>query len=232
MRGRSLPRARKRANTSITINDFSPTILFIAFFQILIYLWAYIGFMSRFACSSTPGRCTRCAECCRFEAPRSLTKEEEETVLIAIFQKTGFIYPYGLSTAGLDIQSYEYSKLQNLATEKGINLELRPKKVLYDTKRQLTIVFDWLLPCAECPFLDARNVCLIYPDRPDLCRLFPDTSGKIAEVEKRHSIVPELIKQEVIAMPQANSYPELTLLAKSSELINFDDFVEIKDFED
>ena len=188
--------------------------------------------MSRFACDKTPGKCTRCGECCRFEAPKALTREEEEAVLTAIFQKTGFIYPYGLCSPGLDIQSYEYHKIQKLAQDKGVNLELRPKKVLYDTKRQLTIVFDWLLPCSECPFLKQKNECLIYEERPDLCRLFPDTGEKIAEVEKRHSVVPELIKQQVIVMPQANSYPELVLLAKSSELINFDDFVQIKDFED
>ena len=188
--------------------------------------------MSRFACGKISGECTRCGGCCRFEAPKSLTEEEEETVLTAIFQKTGFIYPYGLSSPGLDIQSYEYTKIQRLAQDKGVNLELRPKKVLYDTKRQLTIVFDWLLPCTECPFLINKNECSIYPERPDLCKLFPDTGEKIAEVEKRHSIVPELIKQEVIVMPQANSYSELVLLAKSSELINFDDFVEIKDIDD
>lgn len=188
--------------------------------------------MARFRCGKIPEKCSRCGECCRFEVAKSLTKEEEESVLTAIFRKTGFIYPYGLSSPGLDIQSYEYGRIQKLAEEKGINLELRPKKVIYDAKRQLTIVFDWLLPCTECPFLQKKNGCSIYSERPDICKLFPDIGQKIAEVEKRHSVALELIKEGVIVMPQADSYAELVRLAQNSELTNFDDFVEIRDFED
>jgi len=200
--------------------------------------------MTRFACDTKPGKCTRCAECCRFEPAKSLTPGEEESILSSIFRQTGFIYPYGLATPGLDIQSYEYHKFQALSLVKGINIELRPKKVLYDAKRQLTIVFDWLLPCSKCPFLKEGlgtqeskgrkecGECLIYEDRFEICRLFPDIGQKLPEVEKRHQVAAELIKSGIIEMPSGERYSELCGLALSAEKVNFDDFVEIRDYDD
>ncbi len=197
--------------------------------------------MAKFACEKRPGFCTRCGECCRFEAPKSLSPAEEEAILSAIFRQTGFIYPYGLSTPGLDIQSYEYQKFQALSTAKGIRIELRPKKALYDAKRKLTIVFDWLLPCTECPFLkegkdanDAKGCreCIIYEDRFDICRLFPETGNKLPEVEKRHEVAAELVKSCVIEMPSGERYSDLCGLALGAELVNFDDFVEIRDYDE
>lgn len=196
--------------------------------------------MTRFACDRKPGNCTRCGECCRFEPAKSLTPAEEESVLAAIFRQTGFIYPYGLAAPGLDIQSYEYHKFQAMSAVKKIKIGLRPKKVLYDAKRNLTIVFDWLLPCTECPFLkdggkkESKNCkeCIVYEDRFDICRLFPMTDQKLPEVEKRHQVAAELISQGIIEMPAGERYSELCGQALSAELVNFDDFVEIKEFED
>ena len=185
--------------------------------------------MPKFKCKKVPGKCVRCGGCCRFGSAKSLTEEEEEKILTALFRSTGFIYPYGLFSPGLDIQSYEYSRFQRIASENGVKLELRPKKALYDTKRQLTIVFDWLLPCTECPFLRKKTECLIYDERFEICRLFPSTGQKLPEVEKRHAVVAELIKSGEIVMPSADNYQELVKLALASELINFDDFVEIKE---
>jgi Fe-S-cluster containining protein len=188
--------------------------------------------MTRFACGSKAANCKRCAECCRFKPASSLTKEEEKSLLIAIFGKTGFIYPYGLAIPGLAIQSYEVRKLARLAALNGVKLSLKPNKVLHDVKRNLTIVFDWLLACEACPFLKDGKDCMIYAERFDICRLFPDIGQKLPEVEKRHSVAAELIRSGELEMPSAESYPELCALALSSELINFDDFVEIRDFED
>jgi Fe-S-cluster containining protein len=188
--------------------------------------------MARFACDRKPGSCTRCGECCRFEPAKSLTPPEEESILSAIFRQTGFIYPYGLAAPGLDIQSYEYHRFQALSALKGIKIELRPKKVLYDAKRKLTIVFDWLLPCTECPFLKNKKECLIYEDRFDICRLFPSIEQKLPEVEKRHQVAAELIKSGELVMPSGERYSELCGLALSADKVNFDDFVEIKEFED
>lgn len=188
--------------------------------------------MSRFRCGHVAGNCTRCAECCKFEAASSLTEKEEESILISIFRKTGFIYPHGLSNPGLDIQSYEYERFLRLAEAKGLKIELQPKKVLYDTKRQLTIVFDWLLPCKVCPFLKEDKGCSIYQERFDICRLFPEIEKDLPEVEKRHAVASQLIQQGEIIMPSAESYPALVKLALLSEAINFDSLVEIKEFED
>jgi Fe-S-cluster containining protein len=188
--------------------------------------------MSRFKCDHVQDSCKRCGECCRFKPAKSLTKEEEKSILIAIFRGTGFIYPYGLATPGLAIQSYEKGKLETLAHLKGIKLNLRPNKVLHDAKRNLTIVFDWVLACDECPFLKDGQECIIYEERFDICRLFPDIGGKLQEVEKRHSVVAELIKSGELVMPSADNYPELCALALNSEMVNFDEFVEINDFED
>jgi Fe-S-cluster containining protein len=188
--------------------------------------------MSRFRCNHIPANCKRCGECCRFKPASSLTKDEEKSILIAIFRGTGFIYPYGLATPGLSIQSYEIGKLEKLAKLKGTKLNLRPNKVLHDMKRNLTIVFDWLLACGECPFLKDGKECTIYDERFDICRLFPDIGQKLPEVEKRHSVAAELIKSGEIVMPSADNYPELCALALNSEMVNFDDFIEIHDFED
>lgn len=188
--------------------------------------------MTRFSCDNKPGSCTRCGGCCRFTPAKSLTPEEEESILSMIFRQTGFIYPYGLAAPGLDIQSYEYQKFQALSAAKGIKIRLRPKKVIYDLKRKLTIVFDWLLPCTECPFLKEGKECLIYEDRFDICRLFPDIGQKLPDVEKRHDVAAELIRSGELEMPSAERYSELCGLALGAEMVNFDDFVEIKEFDD
>lgn len=188
--------------------------------------------MERFECGHNPDRCTRCGECCRFKPAKSLTPAEEESVLAAIFRQTGFIYPFGLASPGLGIQSYEYHKFQALSAAKGITIPLRPKKVLYDEKRNLTIVFDWLLPCSACPFLEGKNECQIYEDRFDICRLFPKTDEKLPEVEKRHQVAAELIRSGEIKMPSAERYSELCSLALSADQVNFDDFVEIREYDD
>ena len=186
--------------------------------------------MSRFQCDHNPTSCKRCAECCRFHPAGSLTKEEESDILIAIFRNTGFIYPYGLANPGLTIQSYEVGKLETLARHKGMKPNLRPNKVLHDAKRHLTIVFDWLLACDQCPFLADGKDCTIYDERFDICRLFPDIGQKLPEVEKRHAVAAELIKSGEIEMPSADSYPELCALALGSEMVNFDSFVRIDGF--
>ncbi len=136
-----------------------------------------------------------------------------------LFEKTGFVYLHGFDKIG--VQSYEYEKAKRLA-EQVVDLDLKPKKVIFDENTGKTIVFDWCIDHDVCPFLK-DNLCSIYEDRFDICKAFPDYSKKIDKVEELWEKSQELIRRGVIRL--SDSYEEALEKAKKGKLVNFVDFL-------
>jgi Fe-S-cluster containining protein len=179
--------------------------------------------MSRFRCDKHAEGCVRCAECCRFGSRITLTATQEKLIKKRLFEETGFLYLYPFTRFGIGIQSYEYEKAKDLARKYGIKLKMLPKKVVYDKKSKKIIVFDWFLDHKACPFLKGRNECLIYEERFELCRLFPETDKKLLKVEERLKRLNKLISDEKIIIYKNKRYDKLIILAKKAEMVNFED---------
>ncbi len=181
--------------------------------------------MPQFRCRRIPNKCERCGECCRFDSPLTLTPSEEKTIKKRLFEETGFLYIYPFSRFGLGIQTYEYGKAKELARKKRVKLKILPKKIVYDSRSNKAIVFDWFLDHKVCPFLSEGNECLIYKERFELCRLFPETLKKLPEVEKRLSLVSKMKSKGVISIKGNKGYAEIITAAKKAKLENLDSFL-------
>jgi Fe-S-cluster containining protein len=178
--------------------------------------------MTKFKCKLESDNCKKCGECCIFDKSVKLTKLEESTLKESIYRQTGFIYLYEFKNFGLGLQSYEFDRARMLARKHKIRLDLLPKKVIYDYKENKTIVFDWFLNHKRCPFLQKKNHCVIYKDRFDICRAFPETGKVIPTVEDRHKNLEAFIAEGKISPAKDIEYEKAVLLAKKAPLINFE----------
>ena len=182
--------------------------------------------MPEFRCTRKPGSCVRCGSCCRFEGKLNLSDTELCRIRYAFFQKTRLIYLSSIEDMGLPVQTYEYEQLRKHAESLGLKINLIPGKCVYDLHTGKTIVFDWLLECRVCPFLSGTNSCIIYDDRFDICRLFPDTQKNIPDVDIRFEKLQELISKGKIQLPEDMPYEEQIELARSAPRINFEEFLD------
>lgn len=96
--------------------------------------------------------CQRCTNCCK-----NLFKE----------QKKSF---------GLTLFDFEAEILKKKA--KKIALSLKPVNFIADKVSKKAIVLLWSIENKECPFLDKKE-CIIYENRPLVCRAFPVVSTGI-----------------------------------------------------
>jgi Fe-S-cluster containining protein len=178
--------------------------------------------MSKFGCDKHADGCVRCAGCCNFSSRITLTPSQERLIKERLFEETGFLYLYPFTRFGIGIQSYEYEKAKSLAKKHGIKLRLLPKKVVYDKKTRKTIVFDWFMDHKVCPLLKNKNECMIYAERFDLCRLFPETDKKTPKIEERLRKLGRLLSGGKIILPKSKTYEMLIELARNAEMINFE----------
>lgn len=73
--------------------------------------------------------------------------------------------------SGIGIFREEKDKLLELAKNLGVNLSVKPFRGVL-LKSGEVLVFKWFINHNNCPFLK-NNECLIYLDRPLICRSFP-----------------------------------------------------------
>lgn len=77
----------------------------------------------------------------------------------------------GGATNKLPLWEWEVERLKDLAEEKGIQLIIEPVDLILDKKTNRAICTQFYLK-APCPFLK-ENKCIIYKDRPLVCKAFP-----------------------------------------------------------
>ena len=98
--------------------------------------------------------CEKCTNCCK-----NLFKEQEKSF-------------------GLTLFDFEAEILKKEAKKKKIALSLGPVNFIADKVSKKAIVLLWSIENKECPFLDKKE-CVIYENRPLVCRAFPVVSTGI-----------------------------------------------------
>jgi Fe-S-cluster containining protein len=69
---------------------------------------------------------------------------------------------------GAAIAGWEKARLEQLAKRLGVTVDFFPL-----TKSLTGQVTTWQFSDAKCPFLNVHSGCMIYKDRPLLCRAYP-----------------------------------------------------------
>jgi len=135
-----------------------------------------------------------CGKCCRVLRNFSELGEEEKALRKKDYQNTNektifYILPE-IEKTSLALFEFEVERLKQLAKEKNIVLKIAPLKGVLSSSGT-PVIFNWMLDHDSCPFLE-NNRCLIYEDRPLVCRSFPlyTSVASALEGEKKIMIFP------------------------------------------
>lgn len=78
---------------------------------------------------------------------------------------------------------WEIAILKKEAKKRKINLDLRPINILFDENSKIYFFPQYGMFNEPCPFLK-ENKCLIYEERPYVCRMFPLIKTPFIETEE------------------------------------------------
>jgi len=81
----------------------------------------------------------------------------------------------------LSMWDWEAKRLSKKAKELGINADIKPFRALYDLNTNKTIVMSYYMDHDSCPFLDEKNLCKAYNERPLICKQFPIQTVSLEE---------------------------------------------------
>jgi len=127
--------------------------------------------MSKFKCNKD-GNCLKCGDCCHFRDPQVLSEGEDTQLRRQIWRQKSILYLYPFYRYTISLSLKEKEVLERKAKELNILVKFIPKKVMLDGEFN-PVVIDYCIDSEVCPFLNENNECLIYKDRPMVCRTFP-----------------------------------------------------------
>jgi len=81
-------------------------------------------------------------------------------------------------TIALPIKPWEKERIEELAKEKKLSVNITPGNVIIDIYN-LPIVMDWVLDHDHCPFFK-NNMCLIHDSKPLVCKSYPILSSGLS----------------------------------------------------
>ena len=136
--------------------------------------------MSRFKCDKKRA-CEQCGGCCHFREEEFLSKDEDMKIKGQIYLKTGIIYLYPFSKYTITLSPEEKKILEAEAEKLNIKIKILPKKIYYDADHDKVYIIDYFVDADVCPLYETDSGCLIYKDRPLICKQFPN-------VEMEHKI--------------------------------------------
>lgn len=123
--------------------------------------------------------CARCGECCHIREFITLSEAEEKTYKNFMFKEFGIIYLAPLNQITINIWPEEVDVLKEEAKKKKIELKIKPKRAIYDAKKNQLIIVDYYMDHDICPFFNKiEKICTIHSSRPTICRSYPLTSTK------------------------------------------------------
>lgn len=138
--------------------------------------------MAKFQCRQTE-KCTRCGRCCHIRQTLQIDEKEELEIKKKVYSQSCVVYLYSFSKYTISITNEEKERLLRLAKKKKIELKILPKKIIFDNKN--AEVYDWFIDKNICPFLEGKNHCTIYNDKPEICKMFPKIENKqITDIKK------------------------------------------------
>lgn len=95
-----------------------------------------------------------------------------------VYERTRVLYLFPMNRYTISLSHGEKARLERIAKERGVQISILPKKVIYDAKNDKAVVWDWFVDHDICPFLKGDNECTIYEDRPEICRMFPEIKNE------------------------------------------------------
>lgn len=119
---------------------------------------------------SCPPDCGWC--CTHLVKPRPRAQAEAEAAFVDELRAHGVYRCDDAPDTGLSLTNAEASRLLARAKERRVKADIHPRTFLLDTRRRRTVVVDWHLAHASCPFYEDFR-CTVYDDRPLPCRAYP-----------------------------------------------------------
>jgi len=96
-----------------------------------------------------------------------------------MFKNYGIIYLAPLNEITINIWPEEVDVLKAEARVKRINIDIKPKRAIYDAKKHQLIIVDYYIDHDICPFFDkTKKGCTIHKKRPLICKSYPLTGTK------------------------------------------------------
>jgi Fe-S-cluster containining protein len=114
-----------------------------------------------------------CGWCCTHLERKTDRAEARATAdWRALLRGMGVYHCRDAATVGLSLSNAEADALRAEAERRGLRIRLHPRTFLLETRRRESVVLDWHLPHASCPFY-ADFKCTAYDARPRVCRAYP-----------------------------------------------------------
>ncbi len=119
--------------------------------------------------------CTQCGECCHIrESNKGISSDDEEKYRHYMFNKFGIIYLAKLNDITINVLPEEAELLKKEAQIRKLDLDIVPKRVVYDSKTHELIILDYFINHDICPFFNKKTKqCSVYSIRPLICRSYP-----------------------------------------------------------
>jgi Fe-S-cluster containining protein len=100
-----------------------------------------------------------------------------------MYQSFGIIYLASLHEITINVWPEEKELLEAEAKKRGISINIRPKRAVYNPKSNELVILDYFIDHDICPFFDSSHkTCTVYDIRPLICRSYPllttQTMGK------------------------------------------------------
>ncbi|MBR9676214.1 YkgJ family cysteine cluster protein [Candidatus Woesearchaeota archaeon] len=129
--------------------------------------------VSRFECDKVRS-CSRCGGCCVIREDKNLKTMDDLQIRKKIFGDHGVLYSKPTWEYTINITQKEKKKLESLAKTKKVMISIKAKKRIFENNE--LVILDYYLDHDTCPFYNERKKsCLIYEDRPKICKDFPHT---------------------------------------------------------
>lgn len=118
--------------------------------------------------------CTQCGECCHIREQKNISREQEDKYFAFMYRHFGILYFARLPEITINVWPEEKEILEKEAKEKGITINIKPKRGFYNKKEDSLVILDYFIDHDICPFFNQeKKQCGVYEHRPLICRSYP-----------------------------------------------------------
>jgi Fe-S-cluster containining protein len=121
--------------------------------------------------------CKNCGQCCHLRKDNVFDDAKDKDFVDLMFNEYGITYLAPIHNITINIWPEEKDLLIAEAKSRGMQINIAPKRGIYDTKLGNLIILDYFIDHDVCPFFDDKTKsCTVYSIRPLICRSYPLTS--------------------------------------------------------
>ncbi|MEM3030827.1 MAG: YkgJ family cysteine cluster protein [Candidatus Micrarchaeia archaeon] len=121
-----------------------------------------------------PFACNCCAKCCmHLRQPAGTTGAPQKGPVFFLAKP---------AERGPTLFEWEKERLEAKAAELGLSAQILPLQVVFDASVEggRVVAALWHLAMTSCPFLNDKNLCGVYENRPLACRAFPLFGSRVS----------------------------------------------------